>query len=1047
MLLLGAGTARAQAVESTLAGIVHDSHGATLRDVTLTAHNLATGGVWQVRSSETGRFAFLQLPLGGPYTLTAQRLGYQPEMHSGLALTLGATVVVDVLLRDTPALLRPVVVSGAAPDERDAGGGGNFRVSTSLAAAIPAINRNFTDLVSLAPTAGVQASLLGRRWTATTFRIDGAQSRNTLRAGEFGAGPFTLSLEALREFEVTNAAYDVARGRDGGGAVRASTRAGTNEWTASAFSFYRGSSLGAATDFRERSRGQREFSALQWGGSVGGPLVRDRAHLFVAVERSQSSEPLFAGSTAGPGDDIANGVANDSLTRLVNILRTVYALDTATAQLGRLERFPVANTMFARVDWRLTDVHHLTVTNNFTAWNSPLSGGVDLPIALREARSDYRTAESQATAALRSTFASGVQAELRLGISSSSRRLTPASAAPRGFVRIQSTLSDGTRGDTRVQFGGNRLAPDDSREEVTQFSAVVHVPRRDVLYSVGTDNTLTALTTYIAEGQAGLFEFNSLAELEARRAFRYSRTLPLQSLGPTTSQRVAELGAFAQAVWRPDARWRATVGLRWDGTAFLATPVRNALVEEVLGERTDRRPTDWTKLQPRAELEWDVDGTGRDVLRAGAGRFAAQVPYYLHHNQLLNDGFQIADITLTGSAVPQPDYPRYRADPATTPGLPAGGFAPPPYVNLVSAAFRTPSVWKGSASYRRRMFDGGVLVTGSLLLARTSSDYAYVDRNLRAVPAFTLGSEGGRSVFVPASTIDAQGRTLNQNALDSPRLGRVLELTSDGEGRQHAAIVEAALRLPASTTLDASYTFNRATDNTTFGCCLARTGPTFTPVASDPRDLGASWGPSDTDVRHKVALTAVTSLGWGVQVGARYVGSTGRHFSAVVNGDINGDESSSNDLAFVFDPDDPATPPAVAASLRKVLDNPANVAREYLRENVGRIAPRNGAAAPWGERIDVRVSKVVHTVRAQSVDVGLDIFNVANLLTSAWGADYQLPAGISSQNPVVQRIALLNVTGFDQATRSYRYTVNENFGVLQKAGAPYQAQLSLRYRF
>jgi len=166
-----------------------------------------------------------------------------------------------------------------------------------------------------------------------------------------------------------------------------------------------------------------------------------------------------------------------------------------------------------------------------------------------------------------------------------------------------------------------------------------------------------------------------------------------------------------------------------------------------------------------------------------------------------------------------------------------------------------------------------------------------------------------------------------------------------------------------------------------------------------------------------------------------------------VNGDINGDEATSNDLAFVFDPNDASTPPTIAASMRKVLDNPSNVARDYLRANLGHIAARNGAFAPWVERIDMRFSKTIHTVGGQFADIGLDIFNVANLLNHNWGAEYDLPVGISNQNPVVQRLPLLNVVGFNQTTKQYVYTVNENFGVLQKAGNPYQIQLAVRYGF
>jgi hypothetical protein len=1038
--------AHAQTVDASILGSVRDSAGAGVAGAVVTARNTVTGVESRGATTSTGRFAFLELPLGGPYTITVRRLGFRPETRSAYRLTLGSRVVIDVVMHRASAELDPIVIAGTPGERRAPSMGANFRVSGEQLAAVPAVNRNFTDLAALAPTTGVQSSLLGQRWTSTDIRVDGAQARNMLRAGEFGAGPFTLSMEAISEFEVTSAVYDVTQGRQGGGSVRAATKSGTNTWTGSVFSYYRGSDLTASQDFQLRSRAQRQFSAVQWGGSAGGPIIRDRLHVFAAFDRWDSNEPLFSGFVQNPSDEVTAGVANDSLTRLIRILSKGYALDTTRAQVGRLDRRPVANTAFGRVDWSINDRHRLTVTNDYSGWDSPLSGGVDQPITLFDARSNYRTTENLSLASLHSTLTSGVQNELRVGLSTSNRELTPNSTAPRGFVRIQSALSNGTRGDTRIQFGGNRLAPDDSREVQTQLIDHAYVQRGDVLWTFGTDNTLSRMTTYIAESQSGLFEFNSLADLEAKRPSRYSRTLPLSEAQPTTRQSVLELGAFTQAEWRPRPTISAMLGLRWDGTAFLTAPARNALVEHVLGERTDRRPVNWTKFQPRAQFVWDVHGSGRDVVRIGGGRFTAQTPYYVQHNQLLNDGFRIADITLTGSAIPTPDYAAYRAHPATNPGLPAGAPPPAPYVNLVAPDFRTPSVWKASASYRRTVGDR-LALTGTLLYSRTTDDYMYLDRNLRATPAFTLSNEEGRAVFVPAATIDAQGRTLNTNALASPALGRVLELTNAGDGRERAAIVEAAAAFPLSVSLNASYTYNRSLDNTTFGCCLARTAATFTAIKSDPRDLSGSWGPSDTDFRNKVVVAGSIPAPWGIRLGARYVGSNGRPFSAVVNGDINGDEATSNDLAFVFDPNDPSTPAAVATSMRQVLDNPHNVARDYLRANLGHIAPRNGVFAPWTERVDMRLTKTLRAFRGQSAEIGLDVFNVANLMNHNWGAEYQLPIGISNQNPVVQRIPLLNVVGFNQATRQYVYTVNENFGVLQKGGNPYQIQLAVRYGF
>ena len=1035
-----------QASDASMVGSVRDSAGTLLQGVSVSVRNTDTGRIWELVSNASGRFAFVQLPLGGPYTIAARRIGYESQARTGYTLALARRAEVNFTLLAARSELAAVNIEGLTNDSRPLALGGNHRVGAEQIAAIPAVNRSFTDLAALAPTTGAQLSMLGQRWTSTDVRIDGAQAKNMLRAGEFGAGPFTLSLEAIAEFDVSTSVYDVIQGRQGGGTIRAASKSGSNQWHGSAFSYYRGSNLSAANDFQRKSRAQRQFNALQWGASFGGPIFRDKAHFFAAFDAQNSNEPLFTGVLQTPGDEVSANIARDSVSRLIGILRDKYGLDTSRAQIGRLDRQPIANTLFAKIDWTLNAHHQLTISASLNAWDSPLSGGVDQSIALFEARSNYRSFEQQSLASLRSTATSGLQNNFSLGVSTSQRKLTANSNLPRGFVRIQSRLSNGTNGDTRVQFGGNRLAPDDSKELQIQLMDQMYLQRGNVLYTLGTDNTLSHLTTFIAESQSGLFEFNNLTDLDNLRPARYSRTLPLTLAQPTTQQNILELGAFVQAEWRPAQRITMTVGVRWDGSAFLTAPPPNSIVEQVLGERTDRAPKDWTKVQPRAQLVWDVDGTGRDLLRLGGGRFAAQPVYYLQHNQLLNDGSRIADITATGAAIPVPNFASYRANPATIPGLPGGNMAPVPYVNLVDNSFVTPSVWKASMSYRRRVFNE-LSVTGTLLASRTGNNYMYVDRNLRKDASFTLSNEGSRPVFVPSASIDAVGRTLNINALANPQLGRVLKLENTARATNRAAIIEAVLTLPHEARVDASFTYNRAYDNSTFGCCLARTATAYTPVQGDPRDLTGSWGPSDTEFRNKIVMSASILSLWGVQLGWRYVGSKGRPISAIVNGDINGDEATSNDLAFVFNPEDPSTPAAISEAMRRVLNNPRNVARGYLLDNVGRIASRNGAFAPWTERIDMRAMKQIQTTRGHWLTIGLDIFNVANLLNSDWGAEYQLPVGISDQNPVVQRLPLLNVVGFNQTTRTYTYTVNENFGVLPKAGNPYQIQLSLRYGF
>ncbi len=324
-----------------------------------------------------------------------------------------------------------------------------------------------------------------------------------------------------------------------------------------------------------------------------------------------------------------------------------------------------------------------------------------------------------------------------------------------------------------------------------------------------------------------------------------------------------------------------------------------------------------------------------------AGCFTSQLPYYEQHNQLLNDGLTLTDVDLRGAAVPIPDYPGYAADPATIPGVPAGAPIPPSYVNVIGTDFRVPLTWKASVAYQHQ-FSKWLTLTGTLLGAWTSSNYYYVDENLVADPAFTLSNEANRPVFVPASTITALGVTNNRNARQVASIGRVLGLTNVGSGHDLSAIIEATIMPTSKSLLQVSYTRNNSEDNTTFGCCLARTATSFTAIKGDPRDISTSWGPSDLAFADKLVIAGSLPPVVGFVLSLRYVGISGRPISAVINGDINGDEVNGNDLAFIFDPDDPSTPGDVAAGMRTVLDNPDNVAREYLQKNLGQIASRNG---------------------------------------------------------------------------------------------------------
>lgn len=1018
----------AQGTDAVIRGDVRNADGIALDGATVRVVNLATGFVARATTSGAGRFTFVQLPLGGPYRVTATAIGFRPLSRSDVMLNIGS--VVTLVMRLTAAEVRldavAVVAEQVQTIERS---GAATRIGEAQLAALPNQDRRFQDLTSLSPLAGSGTTLGGARPISTDVRIDGvgAQMNNT---GQTFAGPLTMSVEAIREFEVVTNEYDVSKGRQGGGLINAVTKSGTNAFTGSVFSYNRNQRL-TSSDFRGVA--PANFSIAQVGGSVGGPIARDRLTFFAAYDRTAQTLPLNVSDIRDAADENTLGIARDSLHRLTSILASKYGLDTTRQQLGIFDRAPLSQAFFGRVDWQVAPNHRLTLRNNTTLFDDPNGIGPDQALHYAESRGSATVNSTGTLASLRSLIGMSLINELKVQAVHFTRERTANLEIPRGFVRIASKLPSGATNSVNVQFGGNRLAPEKFSEWQYQFANTMYWTRGNQVITVGTDNILSNVSRLLPIEQRGLFEFDNLGQLDALKAARYSRQVPLRDGGTTARFNVADYSLFGQSEWRLGRSVSLLAGLRFDGSAFLTPAGYNPLVEARLGLRTDNAPHT-LDVSPRAQVIYDVDGSGRDVFRFGGGRFTSAPPYNVQVNHVLQSGLEAVDIIQVGIAAPTPDFIRYRRDPGSIPGIPAGVAATsiPAYINLFSSDFRTPTTWKVSGGYERRLGTASLGAYG--YYARTRDNFQYFDRNLVAQPYFTI--EGGRGVFVPASKITAAGRTNNADSRVVPELGRVLELTGATSLEQKSLVVQSSVRLPQNGAVSLSYTRNDTRDNSSFNCCIARTS-VFTPNTGDPRDLAGSYGPSDNNFRDKLVAAFVLPPALGFRLSGRYVGISGAPFSLIVGSDINGDDVSNNDLAFVFDPDAAGTPPEVAAAMRRVLAKPDNLARAYIASSLGGIASRNGGRAPFTGALDMRLARSFNVANGHSVELTLDAFNVANILNREWGGTYNLGATQT----------LLSVTGFDQATRRYTYRVNENVGVVRKSGDPYQLQLGARYKF
>ena len=1044
--------ANAQATEGYVSGAIRMADGTAVADANVTARNDATGFQEVRRSDARGRFVFAQLPIGGPYAITVRKLGLAAERRTGITLNLGDRVTLDFTLKAAAQQLAAVDVRADNEAKRTERIGASFIVDQQKIRDLPIADRSFADLSIIAPTtsrAGTggiitsSSSIAGGRVSSTDIRVDGVQMKNTIWGTGFGRGPYSLSVEAIREFEVVTNVYDVTQGRQGAGAVNVATLSGTNKTTGSVFGYNRNQSLAANTNFLNQN--VAEFSNSQFGGSLSGPIIRDKLHYVVAYDRQQVAEPFFTLDVTNNADWSRLQVAPDSVTRFLDILRRNYGLPT-TQQTGRFDRGNTLNTLFARADWTINDRNRLTVRHNYSDWVYDNSIP-DRELSVFESRGNQFSRENQFLASLKSSLGVSGTNDMRFSYTNRILENQPNTRLPRGWVTVASTLPDGRTGAPQIlQFGGQRTSPELQTEQSFQFINITRFERGNTSYTLGTDNSLQNLSMFVSIETDGLFQFPNLAALDARRPSSFARLVPLRDLEPRMRQNVFDGSAFAQVEHRLRPSMTLAGGLRYDVTAFLTAANPNAAALATFGKRSDRKPLT-QQIQPRGQFTWNIGNRGTDVLRIGTGIFTAQPHYMAHINHLLNDGSQLGDLLLTGAAVPTPDFPLYRQNFANTPGIPAGSAARPTYLNLFADDYRVPQTWKSDISFQRRFLDGRLQLGITGQYADTRNNYRYYDLNLPAAPAFTLSNEDNRPVFVPPSVITnpAQAGVAGRVAArPSAQFQRVLEFRSDAALLQKALILDGNLVLSRGANIGGSFTFNSTRDNNSFNCCIAISS-VFTPVPGDPR--GLSWGPSNNDFRHKLVLFGSLPEVYGGKLSFRMIGQSGTNWSPTVAQDINYDDvgvggsfGNQNDLAFIFDPSRPGLDPTLAAGMTALLANPGNRARDYLRENLGRIAGRNAIRNPFVTQVDLRYAQRLPTVRGQSAELTVDVFNALSWLNDTWGGGgFRVVPGANQ--------TLLRVTGFDAATNNYRYAVNPTFGRSVVIGNRQQVQLGVRYRF
>lgn len=1023
LLFLGLGTmAYAQTTQASIVGKVTGPGSTAQEKVKVTIVNESTGFRTETETNSKGEYIFKEIPLGGPYTVIVN-----DDKKEGYSVNFGDQVTVNMDLGGEKHI-EEVKITGNLKNKI-----GNLGAATAISAKnismLPVNGRNFTNLTELSPLSGKGGNLSGQLGSSTNFTIDGMTAKNPTSAGATtsrSGAPFSISIEAVREFKITTNQYDVTLGRSGGGTVSAVTKSGTNKFSGSAWEYLRTNWLSSPYDIKGTKR-QNDFSTSQFGFSLGGPIIKNKLHFFVAWDHQLDSRPLLIADIGSKEDELRLNTTTQTLNKFLDVARSKYGVGN-TPQFGSFDKVRNSDAAFLRLDWQINEKHLLTLRNNFTHDLNKNGLGDNTSINFFESYGNDKNLDNSLLLTLRSNLKPNLTNELKAQylytFQNSYQNDELGGPVPRAVV--ENILSPGV-GSTNIQIGGHRFAQESFRNNVFQIVDNLYYNTDKVKYTFGADLMYTTSKSVYGSEVNGRFYFredgknnpSNLYNFENLKPYRFYREVPLVD-DPSVRSNIWNIGVYGQFQTKIAKGLDVMAGLRLDYGGYPKAEFNQKLYDE-MGIRTDNKIKSFV-IQPRFQFDWNINEENKDFLKFGAGIFSSDINNYMIINNLVFDGKHLATVDVTGNDVPVPDFNSYRNNYSTVPTLADKQI---PTINYTGEDAKIPIVYKANISYTHffnERFRAGI----AAYMALGRNNYYYYDRNMKANPNFTLGNEGDRGVFVPAESITSDGKVDWKKGRINNNFGRVLELVSDGKVNQFSFVIDTSYRYWKDGEITASYTWSDIKDNTSYNGNVANSATLSTMIQSDPRDLRMTY--SDNQFRNKVVIYGNSPTIAGFTLGIRYSGIGGTRFSMTSGGNVNGDFVDSNDLAYIF--------PNIAQS---ILDDPqvGKALKDYVNEYNGKIAERNGGKNGFFGVWDVRIAKKIKFDKIGAFELSVDIFNVANLLNKNWGV-----------NESYGNTALYRIKGFNQATKQFEYDKNiSGNGLVPLTGNPYQIQIGAKYSF
>jgi hypothetical protein len=862
LLFLSEGVVSAQVTVGIISGVVQDSSGAVLPHAKVTVRQTDTALNRSTETDDEGRYRIPELPLGD-YEVEASLSGFATETQKGVTLTVGREAVVNVTLRVGVAA-QSVSVTAEAPLLDTTNASVAYLVDDQKIRELPLNGRDYTQLALLQPGVadegfvrqdastgtGIAMSISGAQTNQNVFLLDGQSINDASGITPGSAAGTNLGIDAIQEFNVITTDYSPEFGINLGGVINVVTRSGTNDFHGSAFEFLRNSFLDAKNFFDLPSPAPiPAFKRNQFGGSLGGRIIKNKTFFFSAYEglRQRQADTLVAAvpdalAHAGylpnaAGVETYVGVNPDMVSRL-NSIPLPNGVDNGDGT-GKLTTAPI---LPGREDYLLERVDH-RFSNNDTIFaryvfdRSTADAQVEnLPIT----RSHDLTQNQYLSLNWTKIISPNVVNVARAGVNRSDNvkqgvNLTGIPDSQLSILEGQNLAADWSiqspfLTDGQIGLGGYGESP-------RHFGLTVFELADDVSYSRGGHSFKFGILAqrYNLNDEITLrpsLIFQSVQQFLQGQVYQYRNFLG----NPVNNWQQYLLGWFAQDDIRLSRRLTINLGIRHE---FTTNP------NDVNGHSADLRnfsdatvtvgplfATPKDAFQPRAGLAWDVFGTGKTAVRAGAGIYNEQLTPSVNHYALFGDYPFAEQFSIFNPTT-------FVLNPASLPPL---GFAPLAFQYNA----KLPTRYQWSLDVQQQIAEGT-----TLSVAYVGSRSVHLETRLDVNPYIPEILPNGTKYF-PASGLQRR----------NPAWGDFNGFEWDGMGYYQSLQVNVLRRLSKGLQFQGAYTWSKDIDlvSNTFGGSVTLNGNTG---VKDPENLAGERGLSSNDMRHLLSANITYDLPFG----------------------------------------------------------------------------------------------------------------------------------------------------------------------------------------